>query len=123
MLVFRLVLAVFIICFGANSILKAHRLGQDGVVTQAVITFVSTGKPAYQYRFLAKDQYFFGFVHDRHVMGETLDVRYLPDNPSVNKAVVSSDLDPGWFFFGFGLIWTGFSVFLFLRGGHVTNRS
>ena len=116
MLALRMLLAVLFIGFGANSLLKAHRVSQDGVVTQAVITYVSTGKPAYQYRFLANGQYYFGFVHDRHSMGETIEVKYVPDDPSINKATVTTDIDPGLIFLPFGLIWTVFSVAMLIRG-------
>ena len=115
MLAFRMILAVVFIGFGANSLRKAHRLSQDGVVTQAVITYVSTGKPAYQYRFLANGQYYFGFVHDRHSMGETIEVKYVPDDPTINRATVTTDIDSGLIFLPFGLIWIVFSLALFMR--------
>ena len=43
-------------------------------------------------------------------------MKYVPDDPSINKATVTTDIDPGLIFLTFGLIWTVFSVAMLIRG-------
>ena len=118
MLVYRLIVGLFVAGFGAKALWKEHRLGQDGVVAQAVITYVSTAKKSlYPYRFSAKGQYYSGFAHDNPFVGETLNVKYVPDDPAINKAVVSTEIEPGWLFFCVGAALIGASFTSFKRGG------
>jgi hypothetical protein len=116
MLAYRLILALALIAFGANSLWKKHRLDQEGVPARGTITqFISGKNSRYVFWFPVGKETFWGRSSGNFTVGQTLEVKYLPSDPREYEVTGTDEINPGWLFCGFGLFFAAMSVFLYQR--------
>lgn len=73
--------------------IEIHQLRKDGICTKAIIQkkYTERHKQVRIYEFRVEDRVYSGkSIYDRHLdIGDTLDIVYLPSNPTINRSVKS----------------------------------